>query len=259
MTAIRKFGLIGYPLSHSFSQGYFTEKFLREQIPGCSYTAFPLPSIDGLPAILSDESLCGLNVTIPYKEQVLGYLDSRDEIVRAVGACNCIKILRDDGGPRLYGYNTDVIGFERALVPKLRPHHDGALILGTGGAAKAVEYVLKRLGISYRFVSRKAAGHLGNEAGHLLPLRYEEVNAVLLSKYTLIINTTPLGMSPRVDEYPPLPYEAIGAEHYLFDLVYNPAKTLFLSKGEARGAVIENGYEMLVVQAEESWRIWNEG
>jgi shikimate dehydrogenase len=258
MTAIRTFGLIGYPLSHSFSQGYFTEKFQREQISGCSYTAFPLPSIDSLPAILSDESLCGLNVTIPYKEQVLDYLDSRDEVVLAVGACNCIKILRGGGGRRLYGYNTDVIGFERSLVPKLGPHHTHALVLGTGGAAKAVEYVLKRLGISYRFVSRKA-GDLDNGAGHLLPLGYEEVNAALLSKYTLIINTTPLGTFPRVDECPPLPYEAMGAGHYLFDLVYNPAKTLFLSRGEARGAVIENGYEMLVIQAEESWRLWNVG
>jgi shikimate dehydrogenase len=251
MTAIRKFGLIGYPLSHSFSQNYFTEKFRREQISGSSYTAFPLPSIDGLPAILSDESLCGLNVTIPYKEQVLDYLDERDEVVRSVGACNCIKIFRAvGGGSRLYGYNTDVIGFERALVPKLRPHHSHALILGTGGAAKAVEYVLRRLGISYRFVSRNPPD------GHL---RYEQVDSMLLSKYTLVINTTPLGMSPRVDECPPLPYEAMGAGHYLFDLVYNPAKTLFLSKGEAGGAVIENGYEMLVIQAEESWRIWNEG
>jgi shikimate dehydrogenase len=149
-----------------------------------------------------------------------------------------------------------VIGFERSLVPKLGPHHTHALILGTGGAAKAVEYVLKRLGIAYRFVSRKG-GPL--EGGPLVPLRYEELNATLLSEYTLIINTTPLGMFPRVDECPPLPYEAMGAEHYLFDLVYNPAKTLFLSKGEARGAAIENGYEMLVIQAEESWRLWNLG
>jgi shikimate dehydrogenase len=270
MTAIRKFGLIGFPLSHSFSQNYFTEKFRREQISDCSYTAFPLPGIDALPAILADESLCGLNVTIPYKEQVLDYLDERDEVVRSVGACNCIKIARGGGGGgdrgggvydagyRLHGYNTDVIGFERALVPKLRPHHDHALILGTGGAAKAVKYVLRRLGISYRFVSRDPgrADDRAHDRGDDR-LSYREVDNALLSKYTLIINTTPMGMTPRVDEYPPLPYEAMGAGHYLFDLVYNPAKTLFLSKGEAQGAVIENGYEMLVIQAEESWSIWN--
>jgi shikimate dehydrogenase len=248
---MRTFGLIGYPLGHSFSRHYFTEKFLREHISGCDYVTFPIPSIVDLPALLGDPSLLGLNVTIPYKEQVLAYLDDLDPVVTEIGACNCIKIERgDDGAAKLYGYNTDVIGFERSLVKKLQSHHDHALILGTGGAAKAVEYVLRKLGISYRLVSRK-----GGEPLDLLS--YEEVDDAVLGEHTLIINTTPLGMSPRLSECPPLPYGAVTPRHYLFDLVYNPARTLFLENGERQGAVTENGYEMLVIQAEESWRIWN--
>jgi shikimate dehydrogenase len=264
---MRTFGLIGYPLGHSFSRHYFTEKFLREHISGCDYVTFPIPSIVDLPALLGDPSLLGLNVTIPYKEQVLAYLDDLDPVVTEIGACNCIKIERgDDGAAKLYGYNTDVIGFERSLVKKLQSHHDHALILGTGGAAKAVEYVLRKLGIAYRLVSRNprpgvrlgsagSSGQLGDEPSDLLS--YEEVDDAVLSEHTLIINTTPLGMSPRLSECPLLPYGAVTPRHYLFDLVYNPARTLFLENGKRQGAVTENGYEMLVIQAEESWRIWN--
>jgi shikimate dehydrogenase len=242
---MRKFGLIGYPLTHSFSERYFTERFVREGIRDCSYTAWPLSAIAELPALLADHpELCGLNVTIPYKEQVLPYLDVQSEVVRSVGACNCIRI----GGGKLEGHNTDVIGFERSLVKRLQPHHTQALVLGTGGAAKAVGYVLGKLGIGYRFVSRKTS----NEN-----LPYKDVDGPLLQSHTLLINTTPMGMYPKTDECPPLPYETLTARHYLFDLVYNPERTLFLRKGEERGAIVENGYEMLILQAEESWRIWN--
>jgi len=241
---VRKFGLIGYPLTHSFSQKYFTEKFLREGISGAVYENFPLPAIAALPDVLRDAELCGLNVTIPYKQEVMPFLHVADAVVTEIGACNCIRIR--DG--RLYGYNTDVVGFERSVIRKLRPWHDQALILGTGGAAKAVEYVMKKLGIRYRHVSRRAG------AGGL---SYEQVDAALLSHYTLIINTTPLGMSPKVDACPQLPYGALTSRHYLYDLIYNPTRTLFLQKGEESGATVENGQEMLIIQAEESWRIWN--
>jgi len=243
---MRKYGLIGFPLSHSFSQRYFTEKFQKENIEDCQYEAYSLPEIGGLSVLLQDPLLCGLNVTIPYKEQVLPFLHELDPVVAQIRACNCISIR----GGRLTGYNTDVVGFRQSLQKKLRPHHDRALVLGTGGAAKAVEYTLQQLGIAYQVVSRRE----GLSEKHL---RYEEVDAATMRACTLVINTTPLGMYPKIEEFPPLPYEAMGPAHYLFDLVYNPVKTVFLQKGEERGAAIENGYEMLIRQAEESWRIWN--
>jgi len=243
---MRRYGLIGYPLTHSFSQRYFTEKFEREGIQDCSYSNFSLTTMDELPGVLSDSELCGLNVTIPYKEKVIAYLDELSPVVAAIGACNCIRI---DGGRRT-GYNTDVVGFEQSLLKKLGGHHELALILGTGGAAKAVEYVLRKLGIHYRLVTRNPRPDTGD-------MGYEQVTPEILDSYTLIVNTTPLGMHPRTEECPPLPYEAMGPGHYLFDLIYNPARTLFLEKGEERGAVVENGHEMLLLQAEESWRIWN--
>jgi shikimate dehydrogenase len=245
---MRRYGLIGYPLSHSFSQRYFTEKFEREGITGCGYTNYALAAIEELPGVLADPELLGLNVTIPYKQQVIRYLDVLSPVVEAIGACNCIAI---EGGVRT-GYNTDVVGFEQSLVPHLASAHRQALILGTGGAAKAVEWVLGRLGIGWLSVSRRprpGTGHIG----------YADIDAGLLATHTLIVNTTPLGMYPDIAACPPLPYEAMGPQHYLFDLVYNPDRTLFLQKGEARGATVENGHRMLVLQAEESWRIWNAG
>ncbi|HTI93249.1 MAG TPA: shikimate dehydrogenase [Puia sp.] len=244
---MRRYGLLGYPLTHSFSQQYFTEKFQREGIADCSYSNFSLPDIGELTEVLSDASLCGLNVTIPYKEKVIPFLHESSPVVSEIGACNCIRI----EGSRLTGYNTDVVGFEQSLVRKLGDHHRSALVLGTGGAAKAVEYVLRNLGISYRLVTRKPRPDTGD-------MGYEEVDARLLETYTLIVNTTPLGMHPKVSECPPLPYAALTSRHYLFDLIYNPSRTLFLQKGEERGAVVENGYDMLILQAEESWRIWTE-
>jgi shikimate dehydrogenase len=244
---MRRYGLIGYPLSHSFSQRYFTEKFEREGIRDCTYSNYSLGEIGELPGVLGDPLLCGLNVTIPYKQQVIRFLNELSPVVEEIGACNCIRVFHGE----LIGYNTDVVGFEQSLVRKLAPHHRQALVLGTGGAAKAVEYVLRKLGIRYRMVSRRPRPDTGD-------LGYDQVDADELREATLVVNTTPVGMYPRVDECPPLPYEALTLRHYLYDLIYNPERTLFLRKGEERGAVVENGYEMLVLQAEESWRIWNE-
>ena len=240
------YGLIGYPLSHSFSKKYFTDKFEREGISGCRYELFPLEKISDLTGVLERETgLFGLNVTIPYKQQVIPFLTSMDEVVRETGACNCIRIRQ--GG--LEGFNTDVTGFERSLCASLAPTHDRALVLGTGGAAKAVHYVLGKLGIPYQSIGRTAGPGV---------LDYGSLTPEMVAGHRLIVNTTPLGMFPKVDECPDIPYSAIGSGHYLYDLVYNPAKTLFLAKGEERGALIANGGDMLVIQAEESWRIWNE-
>jgi shikimate dehydrogenase len=240
------YGLIGYPLSHSFSKSYFTEKFLRENILECQYDLFPIPSIASLPELLqAHPNLRGLNVTIPYKEQVLAFLHQRSPAVLEIGACNCIHIHNG----KLTGHNTDVIGFEQMVLPYLKPHHTDALILGKGGAAKAVGWVLAKRGIRHTYVSRTA------QAPHIT---YESINNAWLQQYTLIINTTPLGMSPHINECPDIPYEAITDRHLCVDLIYNPARTLFLEKAAAQGAAILNGKEMLVIQAEESWKIWNE-
>ena len=242
---MRQFGLIGYPLSQSFSQKFFTQKFEKELLKDCRYDTFSIPSIDDLPAILkSNPELCGLNVTIPYKEQVLSYLHEKTDLVKKIKACNCIKIKKG----KLTGHNTDAPAFEQSLKEKLKPHHTRALVLGTGGAAKAVEYSLQQLTISYHYVSRKPSAQ---------SFSYEQLTPTLMQEYTLIINCTPLGMYPNIVEAPQIPYHALSDKHYLFDLIYNPEKTLFLQKGEEQGAAIKNGYEMLVLQAEESWRIWN--
>jgi shikimate dehydrogenase len=242
---MRAFGLIGYPLGHSFSKKYFADKFEREGITGNAYEIFPLEQIDQLEDLLaSNPDLAGLNVTIPYKEQVIPYLDSMSPVVEEIGACNCIHI--QEG--RLMGHNTDVIGFSRSLLPKLKPHHRQALILGTGGSSKAVAYTLKELGIPFLQVSRTPADGM---------IAYEEIDQRMLESHTLLINTTPVGMFPDIAKAPAIPYEFIGADHYLFDLVYNPERTRFLQEGALRGAAVENGSDMLVIQAEASWEIWN--
>jgi shikimate dehydrogenase len=244
---MRLFGLIGYPLTHSFSKNYFAEKFKKEGIENCSYENFALAKISELLKVLDNNpDLQGLNVTIPYKESVLPFLNESDEVMKKIGACNCIKI----ENKKLIGYNTDVIGFENSLLDKLNPGHKNALILGTGGAAKAVEFVLRKRKIHYKYVSRYPS---------VKNFSYEQLTSVIIKEHSLIINTSPLGMYPKVTEAPPLPYEAITEKHFLFDLIYNPEKTLFLKKGEERGAVIQNGFDMLIYQAEESWKIWNSG
>jgi len=242
---MRTFGLIGYPLGHSFSKKYFTDKFEREGITGNAYELYPLEQIGQLEDLLvANPDIAGLNVTIPYKEQVIAYLDNMSPVVEEIGACNCIRI--EEG--RLMGHNTDVIGFSRSLLPKLKPHHKQALILGTGGSAKAVAYALKELRIPFLQVSRTPIeGMIG----------YEEIGQSILETHTLLINTTPVGMYPHIENCPAIPYDFIGADHYLFDLVYNPSTTRFLQEGALRGAAIENGSDMLVIQAEASWEIWN--
>ena len=243
---MRQFGLIGYPLAQSFSQKFFTEKFEKENLADCRYDKFSIRSIDDLANILkTNPELCGLNITIPYKEQVVSFLDEKSALVKKIKACNCIKIKNG----KLTGYNTDAPAFEQSLKEKLQPYHTKALILGTGGAAKAVEYSLRQLNISYKYVSRKPSAK---------SFSYEQLTDALMQDYPLVINTTPLGMHPNIVEAPQIPYHALTPKHYLFDVVYNPVKTLFLQKGEAKGATIKNGYEMLVLQAEESWRIWME-
>jgi shikimate dehydrogenase len=239
------YGLIGYPLSHSFSKKYFTEKFEREGLDNYRYENFPIASIDALKNVFIDNpDLHGINVTIPYKEQVLPFLHELSEPVKQAGACNCIKIISG----KLYGFNTDVIGFEETLDAKLLPHHKKALVLGSGGASKAIQFVLRKKGIQFLVVSRSK---------NPLYLPYEQVTPGLIGQYSLIINTTPLGMQPHIDAYPSIPYFALTTQHYLYDLIYNPAKTIFLKKGEEKGALIQNGADMLVIQAEESWKIWN--
>ena len=242
---MRLFGLIGKTLSHSFSKKYFTEKFEKESIGDCQYELFPIESIQHLPSVIqSNPSLAGLNVTIPYKEQVLSFL-TESFIPDGVGACNCIAVRKG----KLIGYNTDIIGFEISLLKQLLPSHSRALVFGSGGASKAVCYVLKKLGIAYQVVGRIKSDKVD--------LVYEDVTEEMVKRHLLLVNTTPLGMLPNLEACPAIPYQAIGAGHYLYDLVYNPAKTLFLQKGEEQGAAIKNGEEMLVLQAEESWKIWN--
>ena len=245
---MKEYGIIGYPLAHSFSEKYFSEKFKKEGIPSSSYTPYPLQSINEFPALLEQHpGLMGLSVTIPYKQQVLQYLNDISNIPGGLNACNSIRIR--DG--ELKGYNTDIVGFEKALLPHLKEQHSQALILGNGGAATAVKYVLQKLRISFTQVSRNPAEGVR--------LTYAGLDEKTIKENGLIINTTPLGTFPAVNECADIPYQYLTPRHLLFDLVYNPAKTLFLQKGEDRGAAIVNGYMMLVLQAEESWKIWNAG
>ena len=243
---MRQFGLIGYSLSHSFSKKYFDEKFVREGITDALFENFSLDSITLLNEVMKNKNLLGLAVTIPYKREVIPFLNEVTDAVNLMNACNCIKIQKG----WMVGYNTDVVGFELSFVKHLQPQHKNALILGTGGAASAVEFVLQKLGIPYRFVSRKK-----DDNGQ--SLTYDQLNETILNEYQVIINCSPLGTYPKVDEAPAIPYDHITSQHYLFDLVYNPAVTKFLRIGIEKGAVIQNGYEMLVLQAEANWKIWN--
>jgi len=243
---MKTYGIIGYPLTHSFSQQYFTEKIARERIEDAVFNIFPLTSIEEFQTLLGNHpSLKGLAVTIPYKEKVLKYISNLSDEVRQIGAANCIRIKGDE----LVAFNTDIVGFERSFVKHLKPQHTKALVLGTGGASKAVQYVLKKLGVEFLIVSRNAAEN---------SIRYLDVTETIIKDHSIIINSTPLGMSPSENTCPDIPYHLLTADHYLYDLVYAPVKTLFLKKGEEFGATIENGFEMLIIQAEENWRIWNE-
>lgn len=244
---MRVFGLIGNPLTHSFSGRYFEEKFRLLGLSDHVYHLYPLPDLNNFSEwVHSIEGLAGLNVTIPYKKSILPFLDV-SRLPEGLDASNCIAI---QAGKRI-GYNTDVIGFADSLKPLLKPHHDQALVLGHGGAAEAVCYVLGQLRIPFRIVGRKP--------GPSIDLTYAELTDEVMQLARLIIQTTPLGTYPNVDACLPIPYNAIGPDHLLYDLVYNPAQTLFLKLGAQRGATTKNGEEMLVLQAEASWRIWNEG
>ena len=246
---MKKYGLIGNPLGHSFSKGYFNEKFSNENIDA-EYVNFEIPTIDDLPAVIAEnKNLCGLNVTIPYKEKVISYLDEVTTDARAIGAVNVIRIERSaKGEPRLIGYNSDIVGFTQSIEPMLENHHKKALILGTGGASKAIFHGLKKLGIVAIFVSRR------NMAG---TVQYKDITPEVIQEYNVIVNCTPCGMYPHTDECPDLPYEAITEKNLLYDLIYNPDQTLFMRKGAERGAKVKNGLEMLLLQAFDSWRFWN--
>lgn len=244
---MKTYGIIGYPLTHSFSQKYFTEKIEREGVADTVFHTFPLTTIEELPALLVNyPSLNGLAVTIPYKEKVLQYVTNLSAEVKQIGAANCIRIK----GNKLTAFNTDIIGFEKSFIKNLRPHQQKALVLGTGGASKAVQYVLRKLGIEFLVVSR-------DERTAENCIQYNGLTEDVIKEYNIIINTTPLGMSPAENTCPDIPYHLLTADYYLYDLVYAPAKTLFLQKGEKQGAVIVNGFKMLIIQAEENWRIWN--
>lgn len=246
---MRKFGLIGYPLGHSFSPGYFTEKFKKEGIDA-QYDGYAIPKANELVDLLTnDHQLVGLNVTIPHKQAVMPLLNELDDTAAKIGAVNVIKVSRVDGKLNLKGFNSDCIGFERSFEKLLKPNHTKALVLGTGGAAKAVYYTLNKLGIQFKKVSRQG----GDEK-----LSYDDLKKIDLKEYPIIINCTPLGMAPNIDVAPDLNYNQLDANSYLYDLVYNPMETLFLKLGKAQGATICNGIEMLHLQAEAAWEIWND-
>lgn len=244
---MKKLALLGRKLGHTFSPKYFAEKFRKEGILDYKYGTIEMADVSEFPEVLrADPDLVGFNVTIPYKTVIIEYLDQLDETAEYIGAVNTI-VVREDG---LKGYNTDVIGFRKSLQNFLSPNfHGSALVLGTGGSSKAVHYVLDKLKIPFKFISRKPV-----ENG----FTYEQLDATIMKEVSLIINTTPVGMYPHVDQCPDIPYQALGEAHYLYDLIYNPEETLFMERGKEQGAKVTNGYAMLELQAEASWEIWNE-
>ena len=244
---MKKFGLIGYPLGHSFSKNFFNEKFHSENIDA-EYVNFEIPTIKDLTKVLLlNPDLVGMNVTIPYKEQVIPYLDELDPDAKEIGAVNVIKLVRQKNKTKLVGYNSDIIGFMQSIEPLLEPQHKKALILGTGGASKAVFTGLKKLGLETKFVSRTPKNDM---------LTYDDLTPEIMEEYKVIVNCTPVGMYPKADEYPNIPYEYITPNHLLYDLLYNPNTTLFMKKGADKGAVTKNGLEMLLLQAYAAWDIW---
>ena len=248
---MRCYGLIGYPLGHSFSATFFASKFESEGIADCIYKNYPIKEVNELKnIIINNQNLLGLNVTIPHKLNVIKLLDEIDGAAEEIGAVNCLKIKRNGGQYKIKGFNTDVYGFEKPLKEIIKPSHKKALVLGVGGAAKAVYWVLKNLNIQYKAVSRVPRN---KEV-----LSYEQVDASILKEHTIIINTSPLGMHPKIDEAPNIPYNDIGTDHILYDLIYNPKETRFLKLGKSQGAKTINGLPMLHLQAEKSWEIWND-
>lgn len=246
----KEFGLIGHPLLHSFSQNYFSQKFKNENIQNVEYHLFDIENIELLHSIITNYPLLqGLNVTYPYKNSVLSFLNEIDEVAAEIGAVNTILIKRDRNSIQLQGFNTDFIGFEKSY-DNCGEEHQRALIFGTGGAAQAVAYTLRKKNITYQFVSRYKKNNC---------LTYKELTSTTMAISTLLINATPLGMNDLQNQKPAIPYEAISSQHLLFDLIYNPYETPFLKEGKKRNATIKNGFEMLQYQADESWRIWKNG
>jgi shikimate dehydrogenase len=247
---MKRYGLIGFPLTHSFSKNYFTEKFETENIDS-TYDNFEIDTIEKFPEIIKNNpEIIGLNVTIPYKEQVIPFLDELNDSAREIGAVNTIRVKRTESGIHLKGFNTDTFGFENSLKSLLKEHHKKALILGTGGASKALKYVLTKLGID--FISASIEELKENE------IRYESIDKKMMEERFLIINATPLGTFPKVDACANIPYKFITEKHLLFDLVYNPEITKFLQNGIDKGATVKNGYDMLLGQAKKAYEIWNE-
>jgi shikimate dehydrogenase len=242
----RRFGLLGRNISYSFSKGYFTEKFSKEHFDNCSYENFDIPEINYFTELRKNNTdLNGLNVTIPYKEVILPFLDKLSKNATEIGAVNTIKFTKKG---KLKGYNTDYYGFQKSLEPLLESHHKKALILGTGGASKGVAFALDKLGITYTFVSRQDKENC---------IDYSLVNATTFDNYQIIINCSPVGTSPNTEAFPLIPYDYFTEKHIAYDLIYNPAETTFLAKAKAKGAVIKNGHDMLIFQAEKAWKIWN--
>nr|WP_321409667.1 shikimate dehydrogenase [uncultured Carboxylicivirga sp.] len=247
---MKTFGLIGYPLAQSFSYKYFTSKFKNENIDA-RFLNFEIPTIEEFPNLIDHHPyIAGLSVTIPYKEKVIQYLNELDVTAEKVGAVNSIKITWKDKKPYFKGYNTDLIGFKNSILPFIKDHHKKALVLGTGGAAKAVAHALEMLGLEYKYVSRK------ENTDNLI--NYSSLTPDILDEYKVIVNSTPVGMYPNIDEYPDIDYNSIGKNHLLFDLTYNPENTKFMQMGAKNGAATKNGLEMLHLQAEASWAIWND-
>ncbi|HLS94038.1 shikimate dehydrogenase [Sphingobacterium allocomposti] len=247
---MKKLGLIGYPLGHSFSKKYYLAKFADESIKDIDYDLYPLEHISEFPKLYeNDPDFYGFNVTIPYKREVIVYMDELSPEAEQMQAVNCIQVRRDQGKPYLKGFNTDAFGFEHSLRPLLKSEHRQALVLGNGGAAQAVYYALDQLKIPFKIVSRS------KDKGDLT---YTELTKETVAAFPILINCSPVGTFPRVEESPEIPYDGITSQHLLYDLIYNPEETLFLKEGKARGATTKNGYEMLTLQAEKNWEIWNE-
>lgn len=242
-----KFGLLGKDISYSFSRKYFSEKFEKLGLNNLKYLNFDIPEIEEFPFLLyhKEHEYKGINVTIPYKQSVMRYLDEIDDDAKEIGAVNTINITKEN---KLVGYNTDVYGFQNSIKPLLKDHHKKALILGTGGASKAIAFGLEKLGIEYKFVSRSLTENM---------FLYSTLNEQIIEEYNVIINCSPVGTHPNMEDAPNLPFEFISDKHLLFDLIYNPSETKFLRLGKNNGATIKNGLEMLELQAEKSWEIWN--
>ncbi len=253
--ASKQLGLMGYPLSHSFSKKYFDEKFQKLHLTDYGFDVFSMENINTFPNLIKEnKNLIGLSVTLPHKETIIPFLDELDETAKEIGAVNCVKI--DNG--KLKGYNTDALGFKQSLRPFLDVNHTKALVFGSGGASKAVAHVLKKLNIDVWFVTRKRFETRDLRYETANNLTYEELNEDILFACKLVVNTTPVGMYPNENECLPIPYNAITAQHLVYDLTYNPPETLFLKKAKEHGALISNGYNMLCFQADEAWKIWTE-